>query len=155
MIRLASAISSSVLLSLAVTAQSSGFHEGELFLYSTGVTAPGYNGTGILRVDPVTGVGSLFVPTQGAYGANYVGGMTFDTYRQRLVFSTSIGGPYEHVWFADGNGNVQNLTAGQFPNGIALFGLSPTGDGRIYCNQAPGALAPLGWFDGQNKLLPV
>ena len=150
MIRLASSISLSVLLSLAANAQSSGFHEGELFLYSAGVTAPGYNSAGILRVDPVTGVGSLFVPTQGAFAADYVGGMVFDTYRQRLVFSSSVGSPYEHVWLADGNGNLQNLTAGQFPSGIALTGLSPTGDGRIYCNQSSGALAPLGWFDAQN-----
>ena len=67
-------------------------------------------------------------PTLGGYSANFVGGMVFDPYRQRLVFSSAIGSPYEHLFFADGNGNVQNVTAGMFPAGVSLTGLSPTGD---------------------------
>lgn len=135
----------------AATAQSSGFREGEVFLYSTGVTSPGYTGAGILRVDPVAGTGSVFVPTLGGYSANYVGGMVFDTYRQRLVFSSAIGSPVEHLWFADGAGNVQNVTASQFPSGVAMVALAPTGDGRIYCTEGYGAFAPIGWFDAQNS----
>lgn len=150
MIRLACAVSLSLLPSLTATAQSSGFREGEVFLYSTGFTSPGGNGAGILRVDPVAGTGSVFVPTLGGYSANFVGGMVFDPYRQRLVFSSAIGSPYEHLFFADGNGNVQNVTAGMFPAGVSLTGLSPTGDGRIYCNEPYGSVTPLHWFDAQN-----
>lgn len=150
MIRLACAVSLSLLPSLTATAQSSGFREGEVFLYSTGFTSPGGNGAGILRVDPVAGTGSVFVPTLGGYSANFVGGMVFDPYRQRLVFSSAIGSPYEHLFFADGNGNVQNVTAGLFPAGVSLTGLSPTGDGRIYCNEPYGSVTPLHWFDAQN-----
>ena len=139
-------------LASAAVAQSSGFHEGDLFLYSTGISSPGYVGAGILRVDPVTGTGSVFVPTLGGYSANYVGGMAFDTYRQRLVFSSAIGGPYEHLFFADGNGNVQNITAGLFPSGVSLTALAPTGDGRIYCTPGFGANEPLQWLDAQNTL---
>lgn len=150
MIRLACTVSLFLLPGLTATAQSSGFREGEVFLYSTGLSAPGYNGAGILRVDPVAGTGSVFVQTLGGYSANYVGGMAFDPYRQRLVFSSAIGSPYEHLWFADGQGNVQNVTAGMFPAGVSLTGLSPTGDGRIYCNEPYGSVAPLHWFDAQN-----
>lgn len=152
MIRLAAVLSFAMLSHLALPAQSSGFREGELFLYSTGVNAPGYVGAGILRVDPQAGTGSLFVPTLGGYSANYVGGMVFDSYRQRLVFSSAIGSPYEHLWFADGQGNVQNVTDGLFPSGVAMVALAPTGDGRIYCTQGYGAFEPLQWFDAQNGL---
>ena len=152
MIRLACVVTLSVLSSLTATAQSSGFREGEVFLYSTGVSAPGYNGAGILRVDPVAGTGSVFVPTLGGYSANYVGGMVFDTYRQRLVFSSAIGVPYEHLFFADGNGNVQNVTQSQFPAGVALTALAPTGDGRIYCTEGYGAFEPIRWLDAQNGM---
>lgn len=150
MIRLACAVSLFLLPGFTATAQSSGFREGEVFLYSTGLSAPGYTGAGILRVDPVAGTGSVFVQTLGGYSANYVGGMAFDPYRQRLGFSSAIGTPYEHLWFADGQGNVQNVTAGMFPAGVSLTGLSPTGDGRIYCNEPYGSVAPLHWFDAQN-----
>lgn len=121
-----------------------------MFLYSTGVSAPGYSGAGILRIDPVAGSGALFVPTLGGYSANYVGGMVFDGYRQRLVFSSAIGGPNEHLWLADGHGNVQNITASLFPSGVALTALAPTGDGRIYCTPGYGAFEPLRWIDAQN-----
>ncbi len=132
------------------SAQGGGFTAGELFIY-TPVQSPGYNGDGILRVDPVTGASSVFAQTSGVYPAQGLA-MAFDPYRQRLVFSASIGGPTNQLWFADGAGNLQNVTSDLFPAGVYLDNLAPTDDGRLYCHHDGGNTAtPLLWFDAANN----
>lgn len=134
-----------------VFAQGGGFTAGELFVYNV-FQSPGYNGYGIMRVDPVTGASSMFVQTTGVFQGQGEA-IAFDPYRQRLVFSAPIGGIYNfnHLWFADGAGNLQNVTAAQFPQGIYPDSLAPSGDGRIYCHLA-GINDPFYWFDAANQL---
>ena len=66
-----------LLLSLTVplSAQGGGFNAGDLLVYTNGLQAPGYTGSGILRVDPVAGAGSLLTQTWGAY--DFTGAMAF------------------------------------------------------------------------------
>jgi hypothetical protein len=139
-------------LASASAAQSSGFHEGELFIYSSIVQTPGYNGYAILRVDPLTGANSVFTQTVGAYPAEGKA-MAFDAFRQRLVFSAAIGASKNQTWLADGAGNLQSLTSVAFPGGVFLDNLAPTQDGRIYCHSdAGGTPTPLLYFDAANIL---
>ncbi len=130
-------------------AQGGGFDAGEVFVYNL-VQSPGYSGSGILRVDPLTGTSSVFVQTSGVFQPSGEA-MAFDPYRQRLVFSAPIGNPTIHLWFADGAGNLQNVTSGQYPIGIYLTSIAPTHDGRIYCSAA-GSPNPLLYFDAANIL---
>ncbi len=132
------------------SAQGGGFNAGELFVYN-GVQSPGYTGWGILRVDPVTGASSVFVETSGVY-AGQGAPMAFDPYRQRLVFGAPIGGTQNHLWFADGAGNLQNVTSAQYPVGIYVHSLAPTQDGRIYCRLDANSPTPLLYFDAANIL---
>jgi len=133
------------------SAQGGGFNAGELFVYTGGIQSPGYNGYGILRVDPVTGASSVFVQTAGLY--SFTGAMAFDPYRQRLVFSAPVGGPTQQIWLADGAGNLQDLSAGAYPLGIYLHSIAPTNDGRIYCSFDSGNTpTPLLWYDAANNL---
>jgi hypothetical protein len=135
----------------AASAQGGGFNAGELFIYSP-VQSAAYNGYGILRVNPVTGSSSVLAQTNGNYGAQGLG-MAFDPYRQRLVFSAAIGSNFNHVWFADGDGNLQNMTAANYPVGLYLDNFAPTADGRLYCHHDGGNTAtPLLWFDSANIL---
>jgi hypothetical protein len=131
-------------------AQGGGFDAGELFLYSP-VQSTAYTGDGILRVDPLTGASSVLVPTAGSYPAQGLA-MAFDPYRQRLVFSATIGASQNQVWFADGAGSLQNVTGATYPAGIYLDNFAPTGDGRIYCHLDGGSAAPLYWYDAANQL---
>ncbi len=136
------------------SAQGGGFHAGELFFYGVGVQSPGYSGTGILRVDPVTGAGSILTPTWGAF--DYTGTMAFDPYRQRLLFCSAITGtdpsPLLYLWAADGAGNLQNLSVGVLPNNTAINGLAPTRDGRIYFTEGDfGAALQIQWLDAANQ----
>ncbi len=132
------------------SAQGGGFNAGELFIYSS-VQSTVLNGYGILRVNPVTGASSVLAQTTGSYSAQGLG-MAFDPYRQRLVFSATIGSGFNHVWFADGAGNLQNITAANYPIGVFLDNFAPTGDGRIYCHHDGGSAVPLYWFDAANQL---
>jgi hypothetical protein len=135
------------------SAQGGGFHAGELFIYSQ-VQSAAYNGYAIARVDPVTGASSILAQTTGAYSAQGLG-MAFDPYRQRLVFSATIGGTFNHVWFADGAGNLTNITAANYPIGVYLDSFAPTRDGRLYCHHDGGNSTPLYWFDQANVLHPL
>jgi hypothetical protein len=134
--------------------QGGGFHAGELFLYGYGVQAPGPSTHGILRVDPVTGAGSVLTPTWNSF--DYTGAMAFDPYRQRLLFCSAIIGtdpsPVLYLWAADGAGNLQNLSAGVLPTNTSVNGLAPTRDGRIYFTEGDfGFPTPFQWLDAANQ----
>jgi hypothetical protein len=132
------------------SAQGGDFNAGELFIYSP-IQSAAYNGYGIMRVDPVSGASSVFAPVTGNYPAQGLA-MAFDPYRQRLVFSATIGSNFNHVWFADGAGNLQNITAANYPIGVYLDNFAPTADGRLYCHHDAGNSTPLYWFDQANVL---
>ena len=138
----------------AASAQGSGFNAGEVFVYTGGLTAPGYTGAGILRVEPLAGAGSVLI--QLANTLDNVGALAFDTYRQRLVFCASIPGteplPQLHLWLADGAGNRQTLGDGLFPANTQFDAIAPTGDGRIYFHSAHDTTKQIRWFDAANGL---
>ncbi len=137
-----------------ISAQGGGFHAGELFVYTNGLTSPGYTGGGIMRVDPVTGASSVLVQTLGAY--DFTGSIAFDPYRQRLVFIAALPGvdpsPRNYLWFADGAGNVQNVSKPIFPEGVLMNSIAPTRDGRIYAYAVINTTEPLRWFDAANQI---
>ncbi len=133
------------------SAQNSGFPEGELYVYSGGLFAPGYNGAGIMRVDPTTGSSSLVVKLTSPLDTT--GSMNFDPYRQRIVFSGAIPpSPVVHTWLADAAGGLVNVSASYAPGGIGLNNFAPTGDGRIYCGIYLATALPLRWLDAGNQL---
>jgi hypothetical protein len=134
--------------------QGSGFNAGDLFLYGHTLTTPGYNGAGILRVDPLAGTGSMLIPTHSSM--DDVGIIAFDSYRQRLVFCAAITGleptPLLHLWLADGFGNKQMLGEGLFPANTQFRSIAPTEDGRIYLTPTSDQTQPIRWFDAANGL---
>jgi hypothetical protein len=142
-----------LVLTLPAASQGGGFVAGELFVYTNGLTSPGYVGAGIMRVNPLTGASSVLVQTSGAY--DFTGAMAFDPFRQRLVFCSAIPGvdpsPVRYVWFADGLGNLQNLTKGTPLGGASVNSIAPTHDGRIYCFVDTDTISPIRWIDAANQ----
>ncbi|HTE06446.1 MAG TPA: hypothetical protein VK824_09635 [Planctomycetota bacterium] len=136
-----------------VSAQGGGFHAGELFVYTGGLTSPGYTGPGILRVDPVSGASSVFVPLWSTL--DDVGAMAFDPYRQRLVFGAALAGvdpsPVMYLWLADGSGQLVNLTKDTLP-AVQFSALAPAKDGRIYCRTTHDTTKPFRFLDASNQL---
>jgi hypothetical protein len=133
-------------------AQSSGFPEGELYLYGNGVQAPGHLGAGVWRVDPVSGASSVLAAIQ--FPLDQTSSLVFDPHRQLLVFTAAIApSPVRHLWSLDANGQLENLSLGFAPGGIELNTFAPTGDGRIYCrNGGGGGIAPLRYLDAAGQL---
>jgi len=154
-LRLSLLLASVLAFGAGASAQGGGFHAGEVFIYGVGVQSPGYSGNGVLRIDPVSSAGSVLVKTWNAF--DYTGTMAFDPYRQRLLLSTAIPGsaptPLNHLWAADGAGNVQNISAAFFPAGAGINDLAPTRDGRIYFTiDDYGGLPQIYWIDAANQL---
>lgn len=135
-------------------AQSSGFKEGELFVYANSLQAPGYNGDGIMRTNPLTGESSLFAKIE--FITDQVGSMVFDPYRQRLVFSASLPGvdpsPVTYLWYSDGNGNLQNITKNTPFHGYSFLNMAPAKDGRIYCTITNDSSKPIRYLDAANQV---
>jgi hypothetical protein len=146
-----STLAAALALTCTAAAQSSGFHEGDIYVYSQGFLAPGYNGPGIMRVDPSTGASSL--AAQITSPLDEAGSMAFDPYRHGLVFTAAISpSTIRHLWLTDGAGGLQNLSVDTYPNGLQLNGLAPTKDGRIYgANGGGGASTPILWVDAANQ----
>lgn len=135
-------------------AQSSGFREGDLFLSAASIQAPGYNGSGIVRVDPVTGESALLVKT--VQTLDLVGSAVFDPYRQRLVLTAFIAGftptPLMEIWLVDAQGKLQNISPGGPHSGNhQRFAYAPTPSGRIYCTEGYGAAKPFSYIDAANQ----
>ncbi|HTE04706.1 MAG TPA: hypothetical protein VK824_00820 [Planctomycetota bacterium] len=94
----------------------------------------------------------MLVQTWGCY--DFTGSMAFDPYRQRLVFCSAIvgtdPGPIRYLWFADGAGNLQNLSKDVAP-GASFNSIAPTADGRIYCFLDTDIANPIRWIDAANQ----
>ncbi len=141
-------------LAMGSSAQGGGFHAGEVFIYGFGPQSPGYSGTGVLRLDPASGAGSVFAQTWNFF--DYTGTMAFDPYRQRLLLSAAFTGftptPLNHLWALDGAGNLQNLSEAFYPAGAGINDLAPTHDGRIYFSiDGMGSPTPFHWLDAANQ----
>jgi hypothetical protein len=135
-------------------AQSSGFKEGELFVYAPAIQAPGYSGAGILRTDPLSGASAMLVKAQLL--SDVVGSMVFDSHRQRVVFSAALPGidasPVTYLWFVDGYGNLLNITKNTALAGVAFANLAPGKAGRLYCTTNHDTSKPIRYLDANNQL---
>lgn len=138
------------LLSPELLAQSGGFQDGDMYLYTRSVSGSTFADGGLIHIEPQSG------QTQLMFGFDYsslrTGAAAFDSYRKRVVFSASIGDPLGFGTFSlfstDADGTIETL----LHPAKSFVGLSPTGDGRIYLADPYDVFKPFQWLDASNRL---
>lgn len=136
-------------LALSTEAEAGGvaFTQGDLFLYSPAVTGISSTDGAVVRIDPTTGNASLFVDlvlTQSSQGS-----LAYDPYRERLLFCASLNAADpNHLWAADGAGNLQNLGH----PGKHFWVLAPRGDGIVYLRDGSSISGQVWYLDSNDQL---
>lgn len=135
---------------LAIAAQSSnlalgaggGFQAGDLYLYTPSYSGLSSSDGAILRVDPTSGAVSVYIDL--VTSSSGPGAMTYDPWRDRMIFFGGLVANHNELYLADAAGNLQSLGFG-VTSGPTLGRLTPRGDGIVYFIgfNAPGVISYL------------
>lgn len=131
-----------------LTAQSGGFTPGDLIFSTGGPQAPFPDGgTGIARIDPVSGQISVMVDFFS--GGTMSQGVAYDSFRDRVLFSgVPFNGAPLGIWATDSQGVLELLHSN---NSLQYAHLSPASGGRVYYTAGGIAFAPpLRYLDATN-----
>lgn len=131
----------------AIEARSGGFTPGELVLYSPAIQGASSTAGAIVRIDPLTGQSSVLLDLVTTL--QYAGAITYDPFRDRLLFCGAFGAPGDppRVYLLDGSGAAQDLGLGA----RTLYGFAAASQGRIYYFDQPTlAVAPIKYLDADN-----
>jgi len=127
-VAIAAIAASAAVLSAPIAAQGSGgFRSGDLYLLTPSYTGSSSSDGAILHVGPVTGVVTQIVDLQGV--ASSPGMMTYDPWRDRLLFAATPVGLPADLYELDASGALVGLG---YTSGVQLNCLTPRGDGIVY-----------------------
>lgn len=124
-----------------------GFRAGDFYLFQPAWSGISSFNAGIVRIDPLTGATEeLHAPVGGVPGNQL---LTYDPWRDRLLFFAAFTPNQAALWASDAAGNVQNL--GYETSQAAGRGLlTPRGDGIVYL-VIPGDDLHIRYLDAANQ----
>ena len=132
----------------AAQAGTGGFQFGDLYLNTPAWSGPSSADGAIVRIDPVTGQSTLLHDL--AASGPMTQGITYDPFRDRLLFFGGFVPNTLELWASDASGNLQSLGM-QTVSGGSRGLLTPRGDGIVYLLD-PTNPSVLSYLDAQNQV---
>ncbi len=125
-----------------------GFQSGDLYLYNPAFSGLSSSDGAIVRIDPAGGSVSVVIDLVTSSSGS--GAMTYDPWRDRLIFFGGLVPNHNELYLSDAAGNLQSLGFGVV-SGPTLGRLTSRGDGIIYFTgyNAPGVIS---YLDPTNQL---